>query len=104
MNHRNHPAVTMALALGLVGGVAFTGYVLKAPSAAAPSAVATIDYDAITRAVRAGFPAAPAVAAPAPKAPAATAPAPVRKRKPRPAVRVVSGITYFAVPHCTCMI
>jgi len=108
--YRQQPNFT-AVAFGVIAGIIFAGYMLKAPAAAVPAApaVVALDYSAITAAVKAGFPAAaPAAvaAAPAvaPAAPAAAAPAVKRKivkrrAAPRPAVYIVR----YAAPTCSCM-
>jgi hypothetical protein len=91
------------LASGIIAGIAFTGYIVKPAPVAHAAPVAAIDYKAITEAVRAGFPAAPAPVAAKPAPAPVAAPAPARKahkvHRAAPAARVV----YFVAPHrCGC--
>ena len=97
--------VTVALVLGAAVGMAFTGYILKAPVAAkAPApAVVTIDSAAITAAVKAAFPAPVPIATAAPVRKAAPVAAPVKRKAKRKATAAPASVIIFrAVPVCGC--
>ena len=92
-DNRSGTTASVTLALGIVAGIAFMGWINKpAPVAvAAPAPVAAIDYSRITEAVRAGFPAP--VAAPAPV-----------KRKVHKVQRAPARVVYVVPAYhgCTC--
>jgi hypothetical protein len=106
-DNRSGTTASVAVAMGVVAGIAFMGWVNK-PAPVAVAAPAAIDYNRITEAVRAGFPApAPvAVAAPVKPAPAAPAESAPVKRKVHKVHRAAAParVVYYvpAYSGCTC--